>query len=60
MKEIIIQEIKGWNLGIREQLEGGKYTRFRVLSEEDVNDIAEEMFISIKRNLTKENNDSES
>lgn len=53
LKEIIIQELKKWNLGICEHLEGSQYTRFQFLSEEDVNDIAEEIYGAVKRELIK-------
>lgn len=56
LKEIIIEELKKWNLGVCEYLEGSQYTRFQFLSEKDTDDIAEEIFGAIKRNLSNKAN----
>jgi hypothetical protein len=51
MKEVIVKELKKWTLGICEHIGGSSYTRFQFLTEQDIDEIAEEMFISIKRYL---------
>lgn len=52
--KLIIEELNKWNIGIRNLLEGGNYSKFEPASNKDIEDIS----LSIERALEKTSNES--